>query len=206
MTDPPDVDGRDREQLRAGAASIAPAYTDEWDPDSADAGTVLLELFADMAADVVERLDRVPKKHRLSFLDTLGFEQEPPQPAELPVSLTIADGADGNVRIPSGIETVAPETDDRPEQVFQVIDGFEATPANLQRVYSLDPASDRIFDHRTVVGGSAESQLFGGIDVQRHALYLSHPDLLTLLPGDDLRIRLRTDAPAAFVETCLVWE
>lgn len=219
MSDPPDVDGRRREELREHVAAIAPYYTESWDPESPGPGTTLLELFAGMAADVTERLDRVPEKHQIAFLDTLGFDRRPPQPARAPITFQIADGAGQNVVVDGGTRAVAGATDNRPEQPFEVAaDGrFEATPANLAAVYSVDPAVDGVYDHwappeGSGLAGSGSPSLFAGANQQTHALYVGDVDQLNVGSAEagagatTLRVKLETDAAWTTLRNDLVWE
>jgi len=205
---PPEVDGRTREELLAEARDLAPYYTDAWDPDAGDVGSALLELFATMAADVVERLDGAPEKHRRRFFEELGFDRSPPQPARLPLTFGVADGVTRNVAVAAGTRAVAPATEGRPETVVEVVpDGdFEATPANLVAAYSVDPATDHLADHLGPLADGRETELFGGPSTQEHALYLGHEDLLVVDPGTVLRVDLGTDAPVATLRDGLVWE
>lgn len=208
MVDPPELDGRRREDVRESIAAIAPNYTDEWDPEDDDAGSALVALFSELAEDVIERLDRLPEKHRASFFDELGFERRPPQPATVPVSFTVAPGAEGNVSVAPGTELLAPATENRAEQTFRVgpDDGFEATPARLREVYSVDPDADALYAHHDAVGDDAETTLFTGDDLQENALYVGHADLLTAGAGSTIRVDVETAAPPDVVRKGLVWE
>ena len=220
MADPPEVDGRRREALRHHVQRIAPAYTEEWDPTSDGPGTALAALFAELAEDVVERLDQVPEKHRIAFFDRLGFDRRPPQPARVPLSFEIADGAGRNVVVPTGTQAVAKAADGRPEQTFEVAtdDGFEATPANLTAVYSVDPAVDAIYDHWSPPDAAgleqgAEATLFAGTNVQAHRLYIGHADQLTVQSDDDgenggptIRVQVETDEPASTIRHEFGWQ
>jgi hypothetical protein len=224
MADPPDVDGRRREALRQHVRRIAPAYTEAWDPTSSGPGSALVALFAEMAEDVVERLDRVPAKHRTAFFDRLGFDRHPPQPARVPLSFEIADGAGRNAVVSAGTQAVAKAANGRPEQVFEVApdDRFEATPANLAAVYSVDPAVDAIYDHWTPPDGDgldagAETTLFDGTNVQAHRLYVGHASQLTVTSdsgggdadgtgGATIRVRVETDEPPSTIRHELGWQ
>lgn len=220
MSDAPDVDGRRREAIREHVAAIAPYYTESWNPESPGPGTTLLELFAGLAADVTERLDRVPEKHQVAFLDTLGFDRRPPQPARAPVSLQVADGAGQNVVVDGGTRAIAGGTDTRPEQSFEITaDGrFEATPANLAAVYSVAPAVDGIYDHWAPSDGTGLSEggtpaLLTGQNQQTHALYVGDVDQLNV-GGDSesdagtttVRVKVETDTPWSKLRNDLVWE
>lgn len=208
MADGPEVDGRRRDDLRDHVESVAPYYTDEWDPATDDAGSALVALFAEMAADVTERLDRAPEKHRAAFFDALGFDRRPPLSATLPVTFTIAEGADENIAVEPGTEVIAGATDDRPEATFRIgpDDGFEATPARLREIYSVEPEADQLFDHRETIGGEGEATLFAGEDRQRNVLYVGHPDLLDVSDRSAITVHLETQAPPEVVRNGLVWE
>ncbi|WP_436926295.1 putative baseplate assembly protein [Halosimplex amylolyticum] len=217
MSEPPDVDGRDRDAILSHLTAIAPYYTAEWDPTAPGPGTTLAALFAEMAEDVVDRLDRVPEKHQIAFFDALGFDRQPPQPARLPVAFAVADGARENAVVDGGTRVVASAADSRPEQPFTVPDDqrFEATPANLQALYGVDPTVDRVCDHWApasddglAVGG--DQRLFAERNQQRHVLYVGDTAQLNVeQPEDDgratIRLRLSTDADADVVER-LDWQ
>ena len=205
--DPPTVDGRTVEALTALTGDLATAYTDgEWVPGGADAGDALVALFGELAGGVVERLDRVPEKHRVAFYDRLGFDRLPPTAARLPLVVRVADRVD-TVTVPSGTAAVATGTDGS-ERTFETAEGsdFEATSAVLDRVYAVDPATDRVVDHRALVDGGATATLFEGTNEQRHALYLGDEELLAVVPGGILRVAVTGTTPGGVLESALRWE
>jgi hypothetical protein len=205
MTDEPKIDGRNRKKIRDETIEIAPYYTDAWDPTTRDAGTTLVELFSGIAAEVVSRLDRMPEKHRVASLDMFA-EREPPQPARLPLSVVLTDDAPENVAVPQGTIAVAEGTDGS-EQLFEVIrgGGFEATPASIECVYSVDPANDDIFSHWPSLDSGQKTELFNGVDMQRHALYIGHTDLLNVRPDSRVVVFLETRSPKSLFDH-LEWE
>lgn len=195
----PVVDGRRREDVLRYVRETAPAYTDRWSPESADAGTAIASLFAEMVEDVTERLDRLPEKHFISFLETVGFDRRPPQSARLPLTFELADGVDRNIAVPARTQAVAEATESRPESTFEVDpgDGFEATPATLVGAYSVDPTADQLFDHLSALSEGRETTLFGGEDVQSHALYLGHTTLLDLKDETTIRVEFGVSSSVA---------
>lgn len=202
----PAVDGRDRSAIRNDAAARAPFYTgDDWNPEAGGLGTALLEQFADLAADVVERLDHVPEKHRAAFVDTLGFDRLAPQAATLPLTVEISDGAGGTIHLPSGTRALAPATETRPELTFELTEGFEATPASFDRLVSVDPRIDHVGTHADTIGGGDTATFFGGTNAQHRDLYLGHPELLTLDGRTTVQVRVLSTADAATL-AALNWE
>lgn len=208
MVEPPDIDGRRRDDIREYLESIAPYYTEEWDPKADDAGTALLATFSELVEEMLTRLDRVPEKQFVAFLDSLGFSRRPPHASRLPLAVEVADDAGGNVAISPGTRAVAESTDERPEQIFEVgsEDGFEATPSNVTGVYSVDPLTDAVFDHQDSLADGSGAQLFHGENQQEHALYVGDADLLTLEAGSTIRVTVDTNAPERIVRHSLVWE
>lgn len=182
---PPAVDGRTPAELLEWIEEVAPAYTDEWDPTSRDVGWTVAERFSELAGVVVDRIDRVPAKHRVGFYDALGFDRAPPQAARLPLTATLVDDLTENVGIPTGTRATAPGADGGPEQTFEVVPGeaFEATPARLQRLYSVDPVTDGVFGHAAPLDAGEETRLFDGETVQSHALTIGHSGRLNLSGG-----------------------
>jgi len=207
MTDGPTIDDRDREALRRQLRARAATYTDDWDPATTDSATTLLVLFSRFGTGVLNRLNEVPYKHRVAFLDELGFEQRPPQSARVPLTFVTTADIDRNVVVHGGTQATA-ETADGETVIFEIPDdgGFEATAATLECVYSVDPRSNSIYAHDELLeGGPAGVRLFTGSDIQEHELYLGEEDLLNLETGSSVTVALRTDENEAFEER-VDWE
>lgn len=194
--DTPVLDGRTREAIVELARHRGASYSEQWDPTGDDLGTVLLELFGDMTEEVVERLDGVPAKQRIAFYDHLGFSAAPPQPARLPLVFTVAPGASENVSIPAGTQASATVEATPPDRTFEIGagDGFEATPARLTELVSVDGREDRLFDHQATLEAGGELTVFAGDDHQCHALYVGHQTLLQLDPASTVEVSIETTA------------
>lgn len=206
MTGEPIIDGRDREDLLAELTELADQYVEDWDPHTPDNGRTLLRVFSQFGAEVIQRLDSVPAKHRLAFLDALGFSQHPPEAASVPVSFAVSDDLDSNVTIPGGTQVVA-DTDEESTTVFETPAeaGFEATSADLETVFGVDPAADAIVDHSELADGNATT-LFTGENCQDHSLYLGHESLLTLSGGSTITVRIETVDAAGVFRDHVEWE
>jgi uncharacterized phage protein gp47/JayE len=190
----PTVDGRTRDQLERELLERAAGYTTDWDPGTADAGTTLISLFARFEEDVLRRLNGLPHKHRVAFLDALGFERRPPQSARVPLTFTTTTDMDGNAVVPGGTQATA-EGDDGETVTFEIPrdEGFEATAATLTSVYSVAPESNSIHEHGDLLEDSDGAvTLFGGTDSQRHEFYIGHEDLLNVDGGSTVTLRMET--------------
>lgn len=208
MTNEPVLDGRSREDILARQREIAPYYVPDWNPENADAGTVLFEIFADLAEDVIERLDRVPEKHQTAFFDSLNFSTYPPQPSKVPVTFEVDENTTDNIRIEPETQLTAPEADGRPKQLFETLpdDRFEATPARLTDLVGVDPGTDRLVDHTEALESTESVELFSGENLQNHCLYMGHDELLVLNPGATIELELTTNASVTAFREYLDWE
>ncbi|MDS0260498.1 putative baseplate assembly protein [Haloarcula sp. S1CR25-12] len=202
---PPTVDDSDQEALFEALLERADVYTDEWDPTTADTGRTLLRIFSTFEADVRNRLNSVPEKHRIAFLDVLGFERRPPKAARVPLTVHVPDDLDRNVVIPGGTQAVSESGDDT--QLFELPRdrGFEATGATLTDAVAVDPAADSIVDHSAVVDGDAV-ELFEGTDDQQHHLYVASGQTLTLNPGSSFAVTAELDVDNDAFAEAVVWE
>ncbi len=204
----PVLDDNDKADILDRTHELAPRYVDNWDVESEDAGTALLEAFAELGEGITERLNQTPAKHRVTFLDMLDFTPNPPQPATLPVTFSVRPGAPENVVIPNGTAVEAVETDARPSQRFETVGetDFEATPARIQNLYAVDGGIDRIVDHTGLTAADEPTTLFDGEDSQFHALYIGESDRFDLPAGTQIEFELTTNAPPSLFSSYLDWE
>lgn len=206
MMEGPIVDGRDRDVLLEDLRKRAANYTDDWDPYTEDSGTTLLFLFSRFGTDVINRLNEVPHKHRVAFLNALDFERRPPQSARVPLTFTTTADIETNVVVHGGTQATA-ESAEGETVIFEIPHdgGFEATAASLESVYSLDPDSNSIYAHDELLDGDDGVRLFTGTDLQNHELYLGEEDLLNLEAGSTATVVVRTPAGETLEER-VDWE
>jgi hypothetical protein len=118
MTSPvPNLDDRTFaelvQQAREHAARVCPEWTDR---SVHDPGMVLIEAFAYLTEVMLYRLNRLPEKAYVEFLNLLGVARHPPAAAWADLRFTRVGPATGRVVIPAGTRVaVARPTD--PEQV-----------------------------------------------------------------------------------------
>jgi predicted phage baseplate assembly protein len=134
------LDDRRFDQLVQEAKRRIPRYTPEWtDHHESDPGITLLELFAWLTEMMLYRLNRVPKKNYIKFLELIGIELNPPTPAHVELTFTLASSNQPmNQLIPGGTKvSLADQTDGGPV-VFETDDNLNATNAELKAIQGFD--------------------------------------------------------------------
>ena len=111
----PNLDDRKFQDIVSEARSKIPLYCPKWtDYNLSDPGITLIELFAWMVDMLLYRLNKVPEKNYIKFMDLLGIQLEPPKPATVDVTFRLSAPQPEVVTIPRGTEvaTVRTETED----------------------------------------------------------------------------------------------
>src|SRR5229473_864530 len=94
----PNLDDRSWKQIVDEAVRLIPRYCPEWtNHNASDPGVTMLELYAWMTEMVIYRLNKVPEKNFLTFLDLIGVRLKPPEPAQVVLEFTPADGIEGEL-------------------------------------------------------------------------------------------------------------
>ena len=171
----PDItlDDRTFEQLVAEAKRRIPGYTPEWtDLNDSDPGITLVQLFAWLSEMIIWRLNRVPEKNFVKFLELIGIEQEAPSAAkaELTFKLTQKNLPEA-VIIPQGTRVALAEQVDGKPVIFETDDNFYAVSAALTDVQSFDSALYEIVTEAFRVPGKYFYP-FGPQPQRNSALYL----------------------------------
>lgn len=98
---------------RALLTAAAPAFVPGWAPGDVGPGAAVIAAAARLAHVVSERLDAVPAKARLAFLDLVGTDLLGAQAARTPVVFAPVDG-NPDARVPAGTRLGAPAADGLP--------------------------------------------------------------------------------------------
>lgn len=116
-------------------------YCPEWtEYNVSDPGITLIELFSWMTEMMVYRLNQVPDKNYIKFLDMIGVELMPAASARaeltfrLSVPLPFALGDDLRAVIPRGLEVATTATPDAPEVVFTTEEALVITGPVLSQL------------------------------------------------------------------------
>ena len=116
-------------------------YCPEWtDYNLSDPGITLIELFAWMTELITYRLNLVPDKNYLRFMDLLGIQLHPASSARteltfrLSAPFPIAPGSDLTTTIPVGTEVATRATDEDPEVIFTTDERLTIVPPVLTQL------------------------------------------------------------------------
>jgi len=116
-------------------------YCPEWtDYNLSDPGVTLIELFAWMTEVMVYRLNRVPEKNYVKFLEVLGLQLRPASSARteltfwLSVALPISEDNRQSVVVPQGLE-VRSDTGAEAEVIFSTDRVLSINPPNLVQLH-----------------------------------------------------------------------
>lgn len=146
MSTSPPIDKRDFEALLKEITQRVPFYTPEWKvTDERDINLAVLKIFAQMLADTIQRLNQVPNKNFIAFLDNLGVNLLPAVPARVPITFYLSNGTTIPVLIPPRTQVAANSEDGGEPIAFETEKTILATPAKLIDAYSVNPQNDEVF-------------------------------------------------------------
>lgn len=206
MIPSPNLDDRTFDDIVQEAIRLIPQYTPEWtNHNPADPGVTLIELFAWMTEMTLYRLNRVPDKNFLAFLELMGIGLTPPQPSRAVLQFAINPKAD-RVMVPTGTRTATKPGHDGSYQTFETLRDVVVT--NNKLVKCMSQHHETFADNTDLLGvGSRGVPLWAGVRSVERFLYLSDPRLATFGESSLLTIASTstTEGHAPLVQL-LEWE
>ena len=188
MTTPaPDIDTRTISDIDRALQDLVKVYAPAWkefDPLTGQAKGVsgaLIGIFARYTEVIIQRLNQVPQKNFLAFLDMLGAALLPPQPARVPLTFSLAAGSAVDGLVPVGTQVAAPPAEgEKNPTIFETERELVVTAAQLESLFVRDPEQDEQADRSSIIASAPPSgvQVFQGNRPIEHVLYLGHGTLL----------------------------
>ena len=118
----PNLDDRDFDRLVADAKALIAARSPEWtDLSPGDPGVTLLEVFAYLTDTLLYRVNRIPEKAFVQFLELIGVRVMPPSAASADLVFSLSAPATSEVIVPRG-SRVATARSDADSPVFATAD------------------------------------------------------------------------------------
>jgi predicted phage baseplate assembly protein len=131
----PNLDDRRFQDLVDDAKRLVQQRCPEWtDHNVSDPGVTLIEAFAQMVDQLLYRLNRVPDRHYIKFLDLLGVQMFPPTAATGSVTFWLAAPQPAAVAVRAETEVATPRTDIEEPVIFATTDELQILPCELHRV------------------------------------------------------------------------
>jgi predicted phage baseplate assembly protein len=115
----PLLDDRQFQDIVDEAKRLIPRYCPEWtDHNVSDPGVTLIELFAWMTEILLYRVNQVPDKMYITFLELIGIRLEPPRAARAPITFYLSAPQAANLTIAAGTEVATVRTETSPAIIF----------------------------------------------------------------------------------------
>ncbi|MFG3054643.1 putative baseplate assembly protein [Kitasatospora sp. NPDC048239] len=202
----PNLDDRRFQQLVDEAKRYVQQRAPEWtDHNVSDPGVTLIETFAYLVDQLLYRLNRVPDKNYLAFLDLLGIRLYPPSAAVADVDFWLSAPQPETVTLPAGTEvtTAAGETEEA--VVFATTDDLRIVPSELTRLVTA-PRTGEQTDRTGALAEGRDIPCFQAAPEPGDALLFGLP---TAVPRCVVAVRLDSRVEGVGVDPRqppLVWE
>jgi len=176
----PNLDDRRFQDLVDDAKRLVQQRCPEWtDHNVSDPGVTLIELFAWMTDQLLYRLNRVPDRHYVKFLELIGIRLFPPSAASGQITFWLAGPQPDTIRIQGGTQAATIRTETDEAIVFTTLDDLPIVPVSVV---------------------SAFTSVDGKVNVDRTTEVLNARDFLAFesqpKPGNILLVGLSEPAPS----------
>ena len=137
----PNLDDRKFADIVAQAKTLIPRYAPEWTNfNDSDPGMTLVQLFAWMTEILVYRINQVPDLNYIKFLQLLGIELAPSQPAFAHLTFSLARPDLSYAIVPAGTQVAASSGGAKP-LIFETDTSLIAIGPALSAIQSYDGMS-----------------------------------------------------------------
>ncbi|MCB5168498.1 putative baseplate assembly protein [Streptomyces bambusae] len=131
----PNLDDRRFQDLVDEAKRMVQQRCPEWsDHNVSDPGITLIEAFAHMTDQLIYRLNRVPEKNHIAFLDLIGLHLNPPTAARTDVTFWLSAPQQQTVQVRAGTEVATHRTGTEEAVVFSTVEELAVVPVELASV------------------------------------------------------------------------
>lgn len=131
----PKLDDRRFQEIVDEAKKRIPRHIEAWtDHNVSDPGVTLIELFAWMTEMILYRLNQVPERHYIKFMEMMGIQLREPVPAQVPVTFWLSAPQETDVVIPAGTEVASTQTETEPSIIYTINQDLKVQPPQLAAV------------------------------------------------------------------------
>lgn len=183
----PNLDDRTFQNLVDDAKRLVQRHCPEWtDHNVSDPGVTLIEAFAQMVDQLIYRLNRVPDRHYVKFLELIGVELRPPAAARGEVTFWLSAPQPQAVLVRAGTEVATPRTDIDDPVVFSTMQDLSVVPCSFSRAGSMPDRAEPV-DHTSALEGGGGFSCFSAPPVAGDVLLIG---LSNAVPSCAVTLRL----------------
>jgi predicted phage baseplate assembly protein len=220
----PTIDDRSFDSLLAEVRTRIARYTPEWTPvwtdvNNNDPGITMVQVFAWLAEILTYRMSKTPELNYIKFLQLLGIELNPAEPAQAEVTFPMKASFSGfSLIVPSHTQVTAESSDGGPPVTFEteralialkppfaavlIFDGFtytSVTKENLEATQGFQPFGPNPAAGSALMLGFDHAGVFPPIEVNL---------AITTLPDNAKSASLKCGLPDApsFASATIRWE
>jgi len=204
----PKIDGRSEEQLfHILVQDLKKPERLDIEADGSDRdplAAALLRVFARYCELIIQRLNKVPDKNQVAFLDVLNVSPIPPIPAQVPLTFTPVKQLPRELprtRLPMVVPAytqvaAAPGAGESEPAIFETTRALALTSIELKKILALDPQADLYTNKSSLAtpeGGPGEF----AFDARRpvdHVFYIGHGPIFGTPGISELRLRFEIDS------------
>ena len=183
----PNLDDRRFQDLVDDAKRLVQQRCPEWtDHNVSDPGVTLIETFAWMTDQLLYRLNRVPERHYVKFLELIGVRLFPPAAARTDVTFWLSAPQPETVAVGAGTQVATPRSQHDQAIVFETANDLAILPSQLAHTLS-SVGAGTFRDHDDALALDNGFYCFDAVPKPDDALYLG---LDKATPACAVRIRL----------------
>ncbi|MYY05791.1 putative baseplate assembly protein [Streptomyces sp. ATexAB-D23] len=202
----PHLDDRRFQGLVDEAKRLVQQRCPEWtDHNVSDPGVTLIEAFATMVDQLVYRVNRVPEKSYLTFLDLIGVQLHPPTAARTDVTFRLSAPRPDPVVVRAGTEVATVRTETEEAVVFTTTAELAVVPCSFAHLATW-PASEEVADRTEELAIGRDVACFGATPAPGDCLYVG---LSAAVPAGVVVLRLDCRVEGVGVDPLrppLIWE
>jgi predicted phage baseplate assembly protein len=203
----PNLDDRRFQDLVDDAKRLVQQKCPEWtDHNVSDPGVTLIETFAWMTDQVLYRLNRVPERNYIKFLELIGVRLFPPTAARAAITFWLAGPQPNTVHIRPSTQVATLRTETDEAIVFTTVGDLAIVPSSLHRLASTLAGEREIRDHTEALETRTAFYCFDKVPKPDDVLLVG---LTEAVPSCAVTLRFKCDIEGVGVDPenpPLVWE
>ena len=203
----PNLDDRRFQDLVDDAKRLVQQKCPEWsDHNVSDPGVTLIETFAWMTDQLLYRLNRVPERNYIKFLELIGVRLFPPTAARAAITFWLAGPQPATIHIRPGTQVATLRTESDDAIAFTTLGDLAIIPCSLTRLASTVAGDREVRDHTDALEARTAFYCFDKVPKPEDALLVG---LSEAVPSCAVTLRFKCDIEGVGVDPenpPLAWE